>query len=89
LDAVPQQYLLDAHTAPASQPSSPFPIDLTRREIEVLRLVAKGMSNNKIADRLFLSTNTVRAHVYSIYNKLDITSRSDATRYAFEHNLAG
>jgi DNA-binding NarL/FixJ family response regulator len=63
------------------------PDDLTAREIEVLRLVAGGLRNHEIAAQLTLSTNTVQAHLRSIYNKLDVTSRSAATRYAYEHHL--
>jgi DNA-binding CsgD family transcriptional regulator len=61
---------------------------LTRREVEILRLVAAGMTNRQTAERLGLSIRTVDAHLRSIYAKLGIKSRSAATRYAVEHNLA-
>lgn len=61
---------------------------LTLREVEILRLVAAGMTNRQTAERLGLSIRTVDAHLRSIYAKLGIKSRSAATRYAVEHNLA-
>ena len=60
---------------------------LTAREVEVLRLVAQGLSNAEIAEHLIISTLTVKAHMRSLYNKLGISSRSAATRYAIEHHL--
>ena len=60
---------------------------LTRREIEVLRLLAQGLTYAQIADKLVVSHRTVNAHVTSIYAKLGVTSRADATRLAAEHKL--
>ena len=68
-----------------SLPNSPA--RLTGREVEVLRLLAMGLTNAQIAERLVISLLTVKAHVRSIYSKLYITSRSAATRYAIEHKL--
>jgi DNA-binding NarL/FixJ family response regulator len=56
--------------------------------VEVLRLVAKGLTDAQVAESLVISPRTVHAHLSSIYNKLAITSRSAATRYAIEHHLA-
>ena len=68
--------------------SSPtYPSGLTGREVEVLRLLAMGLTNAQIAERLVISLLTVKAHVRSIYSKLEVTSRSAATRYAMEHEL--
>jgi DNA-binding CsgD family transcriptional regulator len=61
---------------------------LTLRELEILRLVAAGMTNRQTSERLGLSIRTVDAHLRSIYAKLGIKSRSAATRYAVDHNLA-
>ena len=61
---------------------------LTLREVEILGLVAAGMTNRQTAERLGLSIRTVDAHLRSIYAKLGIKSRSAATRYAVEHQLA-
>lgn len=66
---------------------SPAHEELTIREIEVLRLLAMGMSNNQIAERLVVSTNTVNTHNQSIFGKLGVKSRSGATRYALEYHL--
>jgi DNA-binding NarL/FixJ family response regulator len=60
---------------------------LTPRQIEVLRLVARGMTNNEIADTLFLSRRTVHAHLRSIFHKIGVGHRSAATRYAIQHGL--
>ena len=65
-----------------------YPAGLTAREVEVLRLLADGLTDLQIAEKLVLSPRTVHAHISSIYNKLDVTSRSVATRYAIEHHLA-
>ena len=62
-------------------------MSLTRREQEVLGLLTMGFTNAQIAERLIVSLSTVNTHVRSIYNKLEVTSRSAATRYAIEHHL--
>jgi DNA-binding NarL/FixJ family response regulator len=60
---------------------------LTAREVQVLRLLASGLTDAQIAEQLVLSLHTVHAHLRTIYSKLGVTSRSAATRYAFEHQL--
>ena len=72
--------------SPSSKAPS-YPAGLTTREVEVLRLVAQGLSNAEIAEQLIISLLTVKAHMRSLYNKLGISSRSAATRYAIEHHL--
>jgi DNA-binding NarL/FixJ family response regulator len=62
---------------------------LTPREAEVLRLVASGEGNRAIAAELYLSEKTVARHISNIFLKLGLSSRAAATRYAFEHGLAG
>ncbi len=69
-------------------PPPPYPAGLTAREVEVLRLVAGGLTDVQVAEKLVLSPRTVHAHISSIYSKLGVTSRSAATRYAIEHHLA-
>ena len=75
-------------TTPSStpeQPSAPAPEHpggLTSREVEVLGLVAGGMTNAQVANRLFLSPRTVQTHLNSIYHKLGVSSRTAATRFA-------
>jgi DNA-binding CsgD family transcriptional regulator len=53
-----------------------------------VRLVAAGLTDAQIAERLFLSPRTINAHLRSVYLKLDLPSRSAATRWALEHGLA-
>ena len=60
---------------------------LSERELEVLRLVASGMTNREIADKLHISEKTVARHISNIFNKLDLSSRSAATAYAYDHHL--
>jgi excisionase family DNA binding protein len=60
---------------------------LTRRELEVLQLVAAGRSNREIADTLFISIPTVKRHLSNILGKLDVSSRAAATAYANAHGL--
>jgi predicted ATPase/DNA-binding CsgD family transcriptional regulator len=60
---------------------------LTPRELEVLRLLAEGLTNRQIAERLVVSPLTVHTHLGSLYSKLGVTSRSAATRYALDHHL--
>jgi predicted ATPase/DNA-binding CsgD family transcriptional regulator len=75
-------------TATLSSSRPEHPAGLTSREIEVLGLVAAGMTSAQIAKELFLSPRTVEAHLASIYHKLGVTSRAGATRFALEHGLA-
>lgn len=69
----------------ASKPSAPG--GLSPRELEVLRLVADGLTNAEVATRLSLSPRTIGQHLRSIYNKLGVGSRTAAARFAIEHNL--
>jgi ATP/maltotriose-dependent transcriptional regulator MalT len=64
-----------------------LPAGLTEREVEVLRLVAGGLTNNEIAAELFLSAKTVSRHLSNIFTKIGVTSRASATAFAFEHEL--
>ena len=64
------------------------PEGLTTRELEVLGLVAKGLTDAEVAEHLVVSLRTVHAHLRSIYRKVGVHSRSAATRYALEHGLA-
>ena len=71
-----------------SQSPAAYPAGLSAREVEVLRLVAQGLTNARIAEELFISPNTVNRHLNSIYHKLGVSSRAAATRFATEHHLA-
>jgi len=53
-------------------------MDLSEREIEILKLAARGLSNKEIAKQVFLSTRTVKAHLSNVFNKMNVTSRTEA-----------
>lgn len=64
-----------------------YPAGLTTREVEILALVAQGLTDAEVAERLVLSPRTVNAHLTSVYNKLGVNSRAAATRFAVEQKL--
>jgi HD-GYP domain-containing protein (c-di-GMP phosphodiesterase class II) len=69
-------------------PSRPRrPADLTEREVEVLRLIARGRSNREVAERLVISRKTVGRHVENVYAKIGVSSRAAAALFAMEHGL--
>jgi NarL family two-component system response regulator LiaR len=72
------------------RPSSPPPVgeELTDREVEVLSLVAQGLSNQEIADQLVVSERTVRKHVSNILGKLHLANRTQAALYAIKRGIA-
>jgi LuxR family maltose regulon positive regulatory protein len=76
-----------AALSPAGPPPLPLVDPLTKRELEVLRLLARGLSNPETANELFIATSTVRSHVKSIYSKLDVHKRWDAVERARELGL--
>jgi DNA-binding CsgD family transcriptional regulator len=76
---------LRSTTAPAIE----LPAGLTEREAEVLRLVAEGLSNRDVAQRLFISPNTAANHVRSILMKTGCANRTEATTFAHHHGLVG
>jgi NarL family two-component system response regulator LiaR len=78
--------VLEELTRPAEKPTTPDP--LTPREVEVLRLVAQGLGNPEIADKLVISKATVRTHVSNIMSKLHLASRTQAALYALRKGLA-
>ena len=61
--------------------------DLSPREIEVLKLIAAGLSNTEIAVALFLSNATVKTHINRIFSKTGARDRAQAVRYAYHHGL--
>lgn len=71
-----------------TEPVSAQSGEITARELEVLRLITAGLTNKEIGERLVLSHRTVQAHLYRIFSKLNVTTRTAATRYAIEHGLA-
>jgi DNA-binding NarL/FixJ family response regulator len=83
-----QEGILAISLSPASVASlPPLHAGLTPREMEVLRLLAQGLTSAQIAEQLVIGLVTVNSHVRSIYSKLEVTSRSAATRYVLEHHL--
>ena len=77
--------------AAAGQRAAPsprgWPADLTDREVEVLRLIARGRSNREVAESLFISPKTVGRHVENVYGKIRVSSRAAAALFAMEHGL--
>lgn len=84
LGAAPDLSHVDALTRRAVSGNSH---GLTPRQLQVLRRIAAGKTNKAIADELFISERTVERHVSNIFNKLDVSSRTAATAYAYEHQL--
>ena len=70
-----------------TQPPTFITGKLTEREVEVLRLIAKGLSNTDIADKMYLSEGTVRNHVSAILTKLGVSDRTQAAIIAIQHGL--
>jgi HD-GYP domain-containing protein (c-di-GMP phosphodiesterase class II) len=71
----------------SSAPRRTWPAGLTDREVEILRLTARGQSRREIAQRLVVSESTVRTHLEHIYQKCGVSSRAAATLFAVEHDL--
>jgi DNA-binding NarL/FixJ family response regulator len=86
-DRTPAKSDMKAGTDTHQRPSPTYPHGLTGREVEVLRLVARGLTDAQIAEELVISPRTVNAHLRSIYNKFGITSRNASTYVAIEHQL--
>jgi len=100
LDAAVQRRLVEMVTAPpapastvaSSGPEALSPDlaeGLTRREVDVVRLVAEGLSNRQIARRLVVSEATVKTHLNHVLSKLDVAGRPGLVAWAWRHGLAG
>jgi NarL family two-component system response regulator LiaR len=85
--AIARMVLQELHR-PAPPKQAPTAEPLSERELEVLRLLARGMSNQEIADTLVVGEATVRSHVSSILRKLQLASRTQAALYALREGLA-
>ena len=81
------EYALNHSATPKTAALETNPAGLSAREAEVLHLVATELSNAEVAEKLFLSSRTVDWHLSSIYRKLGLHSRTEATRFAAEHDL--
>ena len=78
-----------AALTPEAEPISDLPDGLTPREAEVLALIAEGLTNAEIADRLVVSAATVKSHVNHIFAKANVRDRAQAVVYAYARGLAG
>jgi predicted ATPase/DNA-binding CsgD family transcriptional regulator len=86
--AVPHQPMpIEPSPTLPAKPVAIYPDGLTAREVEVLRLIALGLTDTRIAEQLVISPRTVNTHLTSIYSKIQVSSRSAATRYAIDHHL--
>jgi DNA-binding NarL/FixJ family response regulator len=75
------------HGSPASRAANAYALSLSRREREVLRLLAEGLTNKSIGQVLFISPKTVATHVQRILTKLGVRSRAEAVAFAYQHRL--
>ncbi|MBV9416031.1 MAG: response regulator transcription factor [Solirubrobacterales bacterium] len=75
-------------TAPMSPPAAELPDDLTPREAEVLGLIAEGLSNAEIAERLFVSPTTIKSHINHLFAKAGLRDRAQAVNYAYRTGIA-
>jgi DNA-binding NarL/FixJ family response regulator len=94
ITAVRQTFEHSIYTAPtltvAALPTSvPDTGILTRREVEILRLVAEGRSNSQVARLLWVTEQTVKFHLSNVYRKLDVANRTEAGGWAHRHGLLG
>jgi DNA-binding NarL/FixJ family response regulator len=88
LDPVVQRHVVAAAVM-SDAPVSDLPDDLTPREAEVLSLIAEGLSNAEIAERLVVSPATVKSHINHLFAKASLRDRAQAVTYAYRHGLAG
>jgi DNA-binding CsgD family transcriptional regulator len=84
-----RQQIDAARRDPAPRPATERPGGLSRREVEVLRLLADGLTAGEIATELFISSRTAEHHIAHIYTKTGVSNRAAATRWAVEHGVVG
>jgi DNA-binding NarL/FixJ family response regulator len=91
IDPAVQHHLLDAIGVSPAAPDSPpaqLPDGLTPREAEVIALIAEGLSNSEIAERLNVNETTVKSHINHLFAKTGVRDRAQAVTYAYRHGLA-
>lgn len=97
IDPAVQHHLLEAIAGQSSAAGAGLPADeapagrlpdgLTAREAEVLGLIARGLTNSEIAERLYVNESTVKTHINHLFAKIGVRDRANAVTYAFEHGL--
>jgi DNA-binding NarL/FixJ family response regulator len=87
IPAAPAAVPTGTQPAPTLPTRKTHPAGLSAREVEVLRLIADGLTDAQVAEKLVLSPRTVNAHLQSIYNKIGVNSRIAATRFAVDNGL--
>ena len=87
LDPECARAVIEAAGQPVPKVRTPWPASLSDREVEVLRLVARGLSNRAIARSLYISPRTAEHHVQHIYTKIGASTRAAAAMFAMEHGL--
>jgi DNA-binding NarL/FixJ family response regulator len=88
IDPAVQHHVLAALTVPEVEGQAELPDGLTPREAEVLALIASGLTNSEIAERLVVTAATVKSHVNHIFAKAGVRDRAQAVVYAYGHGLA-
>jgi len=94
IDPAVQHHLVEAITNAPTEPAvstsqTALPDGVTRREAEVLTLIAEGLSNSEIAERLCVNETTVKSHINHLFAKTGVRDRAQAVTYAYRHGLAG
>jgi len=84
---LPQPLLSAPSSIPPVKAAPTYPDGLTAREVEVLSLLAQGLTNGQIAQQLIISPRTVNTHLTSIFSKIGVSTRSAATRYALDYHF--
>lgn len=88
IDPAVQHHLVDAIVAGPPAPTPRFPDHLTPREAEILALIAEGLSNAEIAERLVVSEATVKSHINHLLSKIGARDRAQAVTYAYQRGIA-
>lgn len=88
IDPAVQHHLLEViASTPTDQGDPALPGGLTTREVEVLALIARGLTNKQIAEQLFVNESTVKTHINHLFAKAGIRDRAQAVTYAYQHGL--